>query len=104
MDQKSIVLYLHLNEMSAQTIHDDLVAALEYKAPAYSTVTKYLRPARFDPAKSPRNSDASSAHLDDSDKPILATLGENPFLSVRELEGATLLPRMTVDRGLTNSL
>jgi hypothetical protein len=45
--------------MSAQAIHDDLVATLGYKALAYSTVTKYLRTVGFDPAKNPRNSDPS---------------------------------------------
>jgi hypothetical protein len=45
--KKSIVLYLHLMAMAmaAQTIHGDLVATLGAEAPAYSTVTKYLRTA-----------------------------------------------------------
>jgi hypothetical protein len=77
MDQKSIVLYLHLKEMSAQTIHDDLVATLGYKTLGYSKIMKYLHRARFDPAKNPPDSDASSPDLDDSDKVILAALDEN---------------------------
>jgi hypothetical protein len=39
MDQRSIVLYLHLKGLSAYAIHDDLVATLGPKAVAYSTVT-----------------------------------------------------------------
>jgi hypothetical protein len=71
--------------MSAQAIHDDLGATLSAETPAYSTVTKYLRTARFDPAKDPRNSDASSPHFDDFDKAILAALEEKQSLSMREL-------------------
>jgi hypothetical protein len=85
--------------MSAQAIHDDLVATLGYKALAYSTVTKYLRTARFDPAKDPPNNDASSHHLDDSDQAILAALEERPFSSVCELARAcTSHPSSTHDR------
>jgi hypothetical protein len=65
--------------MSNQSIHDDLLATLGYKALEYRTVTKYLRTAQFNLAKDPRNSDASSPHLDDSDTAILATFEENRF-------------------------
>jgi hypothetical protein len=90
--------------MSAQAIDDNLVATLGAEASAYSTVMKYLGTAQFDPAKDPLNSDASSSHLDDSDKAILAALEEKSFSSVRELARATHLPRITVHRRLTNSL
>jgi hypothetical protein len=87
MDQKSIVLDLHLKGkgISTQAIHNNLIATLGYKALAHSTVTKYLRTARFDPAKDHRNSDPNSPHLDDSDEAILAALEEKSFLSGREL-------------------
>jgi hypothetical protein len=89
MDQKSIVLYFPSppegDLISAQAIHDDLVATLGDKALACSTVTKYLRRARFDPAKDSLNSAASSPHLANSDKTILAAFEEKPFWSVREL-------------------
>jgi hypothetical protein len=49
--------------MLAQAIHDDPVATLGAEAPAYSTVTKYLRTAQFDPAKHPRNCHVSLLHL-----------------------------------------
>jgi hypothetical protein len=53
MDQISIVRYLHPHlkgeEMSAQTIHNDLLATLGNEAVAYSRVTKYLRTAQFGP-------------------------------------------------------
>jgi hypothetical protein len=96
------MLYFHLNEMSIQAIHDDLVATLGYKALAYSMVTKYLRTARFDPATNPLNSDASSPHIDDSDKAVLAALEEKPFSSVQELARATYLPGMKCVNPLCN--
>jgi hypothetical protein len=46
----------------------------------------------------------SSPHLKGSEKAILAALEERPLSSVWEFSEATCLPRMTVDRRLTNSL
>jgi hypothetical protein len=76
MDQRSIVLYLHLKELSAHTIHDDLVAALGPKAVAYSRVTRYLREAKLGTAEVTLSPEQSSPHLDDSDRAILAVLEE----------------------------
>jgi hypothetical protein len=42
MDQRSIVLYLARKELSAMTIHHDLVATLGPEAVGYSYVTRYL--------------------------------------------------------------
>jgi hypothetical protein len=39
--------------MSAQAVRDDLGSRFGYKALAYGTVKKYLRTARFHPAKDP---------------------------------------------------
>jgi hypothetical protein len=105
MDQKSIVLNLrhHLKGMSAQAIHDDLMSTLCNEAITDRTVTKYPRTAQFNPTKVPSNPDASSTHLDDSDRATLATLEEKPFPSVRELARATHLPPTTVYRRLINS-
>jgi hypothetical protein len=90
--------------MWPQAIHDDLVATLGAKALACRTVTKYLHTAWFDPAKDPPTSDASSHHLDDSDKAILAALEEKPFSSLREFARAIHLSRVPVQRRLTNLL
>jgi hypothetical protein len=52
MDQRSIVLHLHLKGLSAHVIHDDLVATLGSKAMAYSTVTRslsFVRPSSTPP-------------------------------------------------------
>jgi hypothetical protein len=94
IDQKSIVLYLHNN----------LIATPGNEAVPHSRVTNYLPKAQFDLIKFPSNPDASSPHLDDSDRAILATLDEKPFSSVRELARATHLPPTTVDRRLINLL
>jgi hypothetical protein len=47
MDQRTICLYLNRKELSAQTIHDELVKVLGSDAIAYSTVTSYLRVSRW---------------------------------------------------------
>jgi hypothetical protein len=49
MDQKAIVLYLHMRGMSLDAIHEDLVRVLGENAVAYSTVTKYVRSKKFPP-------------------------------------------------------
>jgi hypothetical protein len=43
MDQRSIVVFLHLKELSAKDIHPELVRVLGSDAIAYSIVTKYIR-------------------------------------------------------------
>jgi hypothetical protein len=45
--------------MLGQATHDDRMARLGSEAVAYSTVTKYLRTAQFDPTQIASNSDAS---------------------------------------------
>jgi hypothetical protein len=42
MDERSIDLYLNRKGLTAQVIHDDLVATLGEEVIAYSTVTNYL--------------------------------------------------------------
>jgi hypothetical protein len=76
MDHRSSVLYLHLKELCAHAIHDDLVAILGPKAVAYSTVTRYLREAKLGTAEVTLDPEPCSAHLDDSDRAILASLEE----------------------------
>jgi hypothetical protein len=47
MDQKAIVLYLHMRGMSLDARHEDLMRVLGENAVAYSTVTKYVRSEKF---------------------------------------------------------
>jgi hypothetical protein len=63
-DQRPIVLYLHLERLSAHAIHDDLVAILSPKALAYSTVTRYLGEAKLRTAEVPLDPELSSPRLD----------------------------------------
>jgi hypothetical protein len=51
MDQKEIVLYLHMKGMSLDAIHDDVmrVRVLRENAVAYSTVTQYVHTEKFPP-------------------------------------------------------
>jgi hypothetical protein len=51
MTQRPIVAYLSLKGMSAREIHDDIVATLGPDAVSYSSVTRYLRDARFPSSK-----------------------------------------------------
>jgi hypothetical protein len=83
MDERSIVLCLHVKRLSAHEIHDDLVATLSPKAVAYSTVTCYLHEAKFGTTKVTLDLEPSSPHIDDSDQAILAALKENPFVRAR---------------------
>jgi hypothetical protein len=51
MAQRPIVACLSLKEMSVREIHDDIVATLGPDAVSCSSVTGYLREARFPPSK-----------------------------------------------------
>jgi hypothetical protein len=54
MIQRPIVAYLSLKGMSAREIHDDIVATIGANAVSYSSITRYLREARFPPSKPER--------------------------------------------------
>jgi hypothetical protein len=47
MDQKTIILYLRMERMELDAIHEYLVQTLGKETVAYSLVTKYVRNARF---------------------------------------------------------
>jgi hypothetical protein len=74
MTQRPIVAYLSLKGMPVHEIHDDIVATLEPDAVSYSSVTRYLREARFPPSKPephPTDVQRDLDDLDDSDQAIL---------------------------------
>jgi hypothetical protein len=56
--------------MSAREIHDDIVAILGPDAVSYSSVTRYLREARFPPSKPETHPADVQTDLDDSDQAI----------------------------------
>jgi hypothetical protein len=80
--------------MSAQAIHDDLVATLGVEAPTYSTVTKFLLTARFDHAKGHPNS-----HTQETDQLTLvdttsSSLGTIPAVRRSETASANAMCRI----------
>jgi hypothetical protein len=98
MDQKPIVLYLRMKEMTPYAIHNDLVRTLGKGAVVYSTVTKYARSAQFYGRKEATPSEAPDVRRSPVDEAILTALAEFPFpfSSVRELSRKVCLPRSTV--------
>jgi hypothetical protein len=110
MTQRPIVAYLSLKGMSAREIHDDIVATLGLDIVLYSSVTRYLREARFPPSKpEPHPADVQRDlddldDLDDSDQAILAALEDIPFASMRQLSRLTHLPSTIIYHLLTQSL
>jgi hypothetical protein len=81
--QRPIFAYLSLKGMSARDIHDDVVATLGPDAVSYSSVTHYLREARFPPSKPEPHLADVQRDLNDSDQAMLTVLEDSPFASVR---------------------
>jgi hypothetical protein len=98
MDQKVIVLYLHMSGMSLDAIHEDVMRVLGENAVAYSTVTKYIRSEKFPPTNDGPLSQPISVEPGPVDQAILTALADEPCSSVRELSQLTCLPRSTVHR------
>jgi hypothetical protein len=90
--------------MSAREIHDNIVATLGPDAMSYSSVTYYLREARFPPSKPEPHPADVQRDLDDSSQAILAALEDSPFALVRQLSRLTHLLSTTVYHLLTQSL
>jgi hypothetical protein len=103
MMQCPIVADLLLKWMSAREIHDDIVATLGSDAVSYSSVTRYLREARFPLSKLESHPADVQKDLDDLDQAILAALEDIPFASVRQFSQLVHLPSTTVYRRLTQS-
>jgi hypothetical protein len=99
MDQKAIVLDLHMRGMLLDAIHEDVmrVRVLGENAVAYSTVTKYVRSEKFPPKNDGPPSQPMGVQPGPVDQAILTTLADDPFSSVRELSRLSCLPRSTVD-------
>jgi hypothetical protein len=104
MTQRPIVAYLSLKGISAHQIHDEIIGTLGPDAMSYSSVTRYLREARFPPLKPEPHPADVQRDLNNSDHVILAALEDSPFASVRQLSRLTRLNSMTVHRRLTQPL
>jgi hypothetical protein len=106
MDQKPIILYLRMEGMALDAIHDDLVHMLGKDAVTYSTVTKYARIAQFSGRKEATPPEAPDVERSPVNETIFTALAEfpSPFSSLRELSRRIYLPRSTLHRHLTQSL
>jgi hypothetical protein len=80
MDQKAIVLYLHMKGMRVDAIHQDLVDTLAEKVVVYSTVSKYAFPSRFIIDKDTAPLELIDVALNAVDQAILTDLAHYPFL------------------------
>jgi hypothetical protein len=100
MDQKPIVLYLWMNRMDLDAIHDDVVRTLGKDAVAYSMVTKYARSTQFPGRKETTPPETPDVERGPVNEAILTALVEFPFpfSSVRQLSRRICLPRSTVHR------
>jgi hypothetical protein len=85
MDPRSIVLYLARKGLTAMEISSDLGVTLGPDAKGESSVTRFLREAKF-PSPNPLTTfSGENPSLDDSNEAILLALTEQPFASVRQL-------------------
>jgi hypothetical protein len=104
MDQRPIALYLSMKGLSATLIYQELVDTLGREVAAYSTVTWYLREARFAGQSEEVPIETELMTPNPVDIAILGALADRPFSSVRELSRLTYLSRTTIHRHLTESL
>jgi hypothetical protein len=87
--------------LSAQNIHDELIAVLGSDAIGYSTVTKYLRQTRRPPIPMETLENPPNTVTDDA---ILDTFQQQLFSLVRELAKLTCIQRSTIHRHLIQTL
>jgi hypothetical protein len=93
MEQKAIVLSLHMKVIGLDAVHEDLVRTLEKDAVVYSTVTKYVRNARFAPKTEEITPELAENRHDPVDEAILAAL-ENIYFPLCESCGGSLAFRV----------
>jgi hypothetical protein len=96
MDRRSVVLYFRLKQLSARTIHEDLVATLGAHPTAYSSVTRHLRETRYSASTDAASLINISMEMHDTDSAVLTALDETPFASIRHLSRLTHLSSATV--------
>jgi hypothetical protein len=106
MDQRSIVVFLHLKRLSAKAkdVHTELVQVLGYDSIAYSTVTKYAQNdviLENEPEVKDRAEDQSFSITDNA---IPEALEMMPFTSIRQIIKMTFILPTIVFHRLTKSL
>jgi hypothetical protein len=90
--------------LSAEVIHQDLVATLGPEAVANSTVIWSLRASTFAHQKEGVDDHGDLTGTDPVNEAIMKPGGDNPFSFVPERTRLTWLSRFTVHRHLTESL
>jgi hypothetical protein len=104
MDQKTIVLYLHMKGMTLDAIHEDLMRMFGKQAAAYFTVTQYVRNAQFPPKTQAGPPGLGAGGHSTVYEAVLVALGEYTFSFVGELSRLSGLLHAIVHRHLPPSL
>jgi hypothetical protein len=105
MDQRSIVVFLHLKNRSAKgkSVHTEHVQVLGSDVVAYSNVTKDIRNyviLQNEPEVEDRAEDQGFSITDNA---ILEALEMMPSDSIRQIAKRTFIPLATIFRRLTKS-
>jgi hypothetical protein len=103
MDQRSIVVLLHLKELSdkAKDVHTELVQILASHAIAYSAMTKYIGNDVILQNEPEAEDQAEDQGFSITDNAILETLETMSFASIRQIVKTIFIPPMTIFRCLT---
>jgi hypothetical protein len=81
MDQRSVVLDLHLKRLSAHVVHDALLSRLSSKAVTNNTGMRYLHRAKLSTADVTLDVQSDSRQNDDVHSIMLGALEERPLSS-----------------------
>jgi hypothetical protein len=103
MDQKAIMLYLHMSGMSLDAIDEDLMHVLGENAVAHSILTKYVRREKHPRKKEGPRLQRMNVEPGPIDQAIVTALADYPFSSVWELSRLTCLRGSTVHTHPTDS-
>jgi hypothetical protein len=114
MDQRSILVFLHLKGLSAKSkakakakvkdVHTELVQVLGPDAIAYSTTTKYIRKDAVFQNEPEAEDRAEAQGFLIPDNAILEALEMKPFASIPRIAQMNFIPPTAVFRRLTKSL
>jgi histone-lysine N-methyltransferase SETMAR len=99
-DPKSLVIYWHEKGYPAQKMHEKLLARMSPRAPAYSTITNWIR--ALGRGEDIRERASGGGRVPDERIPTLIAeaLTEAPFHSVRSLASTIKIPKTTIWRHL----
>jgi hypothetical protein len=97
MDQKSIVVFLHLKRLSAKAkdVHTELVQVLGSDVISYPTVAKYIRNDAILQNKPEAEDRAENRGFSIADNAILEVFDMIPFVSICQIAKMILIPSTT---------